>query len=97
MMSARLACAWLSKEGESLVSMWKVWRTLLKEARRMMPERRKEIWRDQASWSSVGSRCFAIRDRMRFIGSVVEDVNAVGSGEGKRSRRSVVRDVVRMR
>ena len=62
-----------------------------------MPERRKEIWRLQASWSSVGSTCFANMERMRFIGSVVEDVKALESGDGKRRWRREVRDVVMMR
>ena len=63
----------------------------------MMPERRKEIWRDQASWSRVGSTCFARRERIRFIGSVEEEEKAVGSGDGKRIRRRVVSEVLRMR
>ena len=80
-----------------MVSMWKVWRTLLKDGRRMMPESRKEICRDQAIWSRLGSTCFARRERMRFIGSVADDVKAVGSGEGKKSRRREARVVVRIR
>ena len=57
-----------------MVIMWKVCRTELKEARRMMPERRKDIWRDQASWSREGSTCLARRERIRFMGSEVDDV-----------------------
>lgn len=76
--------------------MWKVCRTLLKDARRMMPERRKEIWRLQASWSSVGSKCLANIERTRFMGSVVEEVK-VASGDGNIRWRREVRDVVMMR
>jgi len=54
------------------------------EARRIMPESRKEICRDQASWSSVGSTCFARIERTLFMGSVVEEENDVELGH-KRS------------
>lgn len=95
MRSARLACAWYKREGESLVSMWKVVRTELKEARRMMPERRKEIWRDQARVSRVGRTYFARRERMRFIGSLVlAEKSSLGDNK---NRRRVVREVLRMR
>lgn len=76
------------------MSMWKVVRTELKDKRRMTPERRKEICRDQASWSNVGSRCLARSERIRFIGSVVEDVR---SGVVKRLRRRDVKVVVKIR
>lgn len=62
----------------------------------MIPERRKEICRDHANWSRVGSTCFARSERTRFMGSVVEDVNK-DSGEGKRAWRSVVRVTVMIR
>ncbi len=80
------------------MSMWKVVRTELKEARRMMPDKRKDIWRDHASWSMVGSKWVERSERMRFMGSVLEDdVNAVGSAEGKKLRLKAARVVAKMR
>ena len=34
---------------------------------------------------------------MRLMGSVEDDEKAVGSGDGKRTRRRVVRDVLKIR
>ncbi len=68
----------------------------MKEANNMIPDSRKEICLLQASWSIVGSTCFARRDRIRFTGSVFEDVK-LGSVEGEAARRAVARVVERTR
>ncbi len=59
----------------------------------MTPDSKKEIWRDQAAWSRLGSKCLAKRDRMRFIGSEFENVLL---GE-ETERCNVVKVVAKMR
>jgi hypothetical protein len=92
MRRAKLARAWCKIPGRKRAKRKKVWRTLLKEARSMTPERRKEMVRLHATRSIVGSQCFARRASTLLMGSLFEKLAV-----GEEKRRSVVKDVATMR
>jgi hypothetical protein len=69
----------------------KVWRTALKDASSMMPERRKEIWRDQAARSRLLSQWVVSRARTLLMGSLLANVV-----EGCHQRRREEREVAKM-